>query len=155
MVPTTNIDIFDAINQVNCPGKVTYTFCWDMNYLISRPHKKYFGQYTHLNMNINDIENISLLIGSKSLHFTYLRYLNRYLRFKWKQYYAYHLSKRGGVTLILVFSKENLNLSSFMHTGPGTQIYTFSSTMSVENDGTDILSFLLSNMYKRDEIYSK
>jgi len=27
MVPTTNIDIFDAINQVNCPGKVTYTFC--------------------------------------------------------------------------------------------------------------------------------
>jgi hypothetical protein len=31
VVPTTNIDIFDAINQVNCPGKVTYTFCWDMN----------------------------------------------------------------------------------------------------------------------------
>ena len=30
MVPTTNIDIFDAINQVNYPGKATYTFCWDM-----------------------------------------------------------------------------------------------------------------------------
>ena len=46
MVPTTNIDIFDAINQVNCPGKVTYAFCWDMNYLI-RAHKKYFEHYTH------------------------------------------------------------------------------------------------------------
>ena len=29
-------------------------------------------------MNINAIDNFSLLIGSKSLHFTYLRYLNRY-----------------------------------------------------------------------------
>jgi len=27
VVPTTNIDIFYAINQVNCPGKVTYAFC--------------------------------------------------------------------------------------------------------------------------------
>jgi len=27
VVPTTNIDIFDAINQVNCPGKGAYTFC--------------------------------------------------------------------------------------------------------------------------------
>jgi hypothetical protein len=31
VVPTTNIYIFDAINQVNCPGNVTHTFCWDMN----------------------------------------------------------------------------------------------------------------------------
>jgi hypothetical protein len=27
VVPTTNIYIFDAINQVNCPGNVTHTFC--------------------------------------------------------------------------------------------------------------------------------
>jgi hypothetical protein len=49
-------------------------------------------------MNVNDIENISLLIGSKSLHFTYSRYLNRYLRFifYFKELYAYHLSGMGG-----------------------------------------------------------
>jgi hypothetical protein len=31
MVPATNIDIFDGINQISCPGKVMYTFCSDMN----------------------------------------------------------------------------------------------------------------------------
>jgi hypothetical protein len=33
-------------------------------------------------------------------------------------YIRFSLSKWGGVTLTYVFSKENLNLSSFMHTGP-------------------------------------
>ena len=40
----------------------------------------------HLNISINDIEYVSLLICSKSLHFTYLRYHgDKYVQMEYDQ----------------------------------------------------------------------